>query len=116
MFLVTNRSTFWVTHPTKKFPTYVALLTSILETKPSSFEEAAAEQVWHVAMTEEYNSNLKNDVWEIVARPIGKSVVDYRWIYKVKHTADGRSKSTRLGLLPKDSLRKRELTMMRLLP
>ena len=38
---------------------------------------------------EEYNSIMKNDVWEIVPRPEGKSVVTSRWLYKVKKAADG---------------------------
>ena len=32
---------------------------------------------------------MKNDVWEIVPRPEGKSVVTSRWLYKIKHGADG---------------------------
>jgi hypothetical protein len=32
---------------------------------------------------------MKNDVWEIVSRPEGKSVIDSRWLYKVKHATDG---------------------------
>jgi len=35
-------------------------------------------------MTEEYQSIIKNDVWEIVPRPKGKSVVTSEWIYKIK--------------------------------
>ena len=38
---------------------------------------------------DEYHSIMKNDVWEIVLRPKGKSVVTSRWIYKLKHAADG---------------------------
>jgi hypothetical protein len=40
-------------------------------------------------MVEEYESIVKNSVWEVVPRPIDKSVVDSRWIYKVKQAADG---------------------------
>jgi hypothetical protein len=40
-------------------------------------------------MTEEYQSIMKNDVWDIVPRPKGKSVVTSKWIYKIKHAADG---------------------------
>eukprot|EP00253_Pinus_taeda_P001506 PITA_01506 len=40
-------------------------------------------------MQEEYSSIMKNDVWEVVPRPEGKSVVTSRWLYKVKHVADG---------------------------
>jgi hypothetical protein len=32
---------------------------------------------------------LKNDVWDIVPRPEGKSVVTFKWIYKINHAADG---------------------------
>jgi hypothetical protein len=38
---------------------------------------------------EEYASIIKNDVWEIVPRPKNKSVVSSKWIYKIKHVADG---------------------------
>ena len=40
-------------------------------------------------MMEEYHSIMKNDVWEIVPRPKGKSVVTSRWLYKLKKAADG---------------------------
>eukprot|EP00253_Pinus_taeda_P014437 PITA_14437 len=40
-------------------------------------------------MTEEYQSILKNDVWEIMPRPEGKSIVSSKWIYKIKHVVDG---------------------------
>jgi hypothetical protein len=78
-----------VSHPPKKFSNYVALMSSIIDAKPSSYEEATGEQVWQDAMVEEYNSIMKNDVWEIVSRPVGKSVIDSRWLYKVKHAIDG---------------------------
>ena len=32
---------------------------------------------------------MKNDVWDVVPRPEGKSVVTSKWIYKIKHAADG---------------------------
>ena len=37
------------------------------------------------AMLEEY----QNDVWDIVPKPESKSVVSSKWIYKIKHAADG---------------------------
>ena len=39
-------------------------------------------------MIEEYHSVMKNDVWEVVSRPEGNSVVSSRWIYKIKHTTN----------------------------
>ena len=32
---------------------------------------------------------MKNDVWEVVPKPEGKSVVSSKWIYKIKHTVNG---------------------------
>ena len=40
-------------------------------------------------MMEEYSSIMKNDVWEVVPRPDGKSVVTSRWLYKIKHATGG---------------------------
>jgi hypothetical protein len=40
-------------------------------------------------MMEEYQSIMKNDVWEVVPRPEGKSIVTSKWIYKIKHAANG---------------------------
>ena len=32
---------------------------------------------------------MKNDVWDVVPRQEGKSVVTSKWIYKIKHAAYG---------------------------
>jgi hypothetical protein len=83
------RSTIRESRPLRKFPNYMALMGSIIDVEPSSFEEAANQQVWQDAMVEEYTSIIKNDVWDIVLRPEEKSVVSSKWIFKIKHVADG---------------------------
>ena len=40
-------------------------------------------------MVEEYDSIIRNNAWEVVPRPMGKSVVGSRWIYKVKQATYG---------------------------
>jgi hypothetical protein len=75
--------------PPKRFCSYIATVSSIQESEPSTFEEASSRQVWRDAMMEEYNSVMKNDVWEVVPRLEGKLVVTSRWLYKLKHAADG---------------------------
>ena len=40
-------------------------------------------------MIEEYQSIMKNDVWDVVPRLDRKSVLTSKWIYKIKHVADG---------------------------
>ena len=64
-------------------------MSQLISAEPSSYEEATSKQVWVDAMVEEYSSIMKNDVWEVVPRPAGKSVVTSKWIYKIKHVADG---------------------------
>ena len=55
----------------------------------SNYEQAAEWKEWKDAMIEEYQSIMKNDVWDVVPRPKGKSVVTSKWIYKIKHVVDG---------------------------
>ena len=64
-------------------------MTHIIESESSCHVEDLGEKVWKNAMTEEYQSILKNDVWDIVPRPEGKSVVTSKWIYKIKHATNG---------------------------
>jgi hypothetical protein len=75
--------------PLKRFCSYIVMVSSIRESEPSTFEEATSRQVWREAMMEEYNSIMKNDFWEVVPRPEGKLVVTSKWLYKLKHVADG---------------------------
>ena len=51
---------------------YMALMTELINSKPSCFEEVAQHDMWQEAMVEEYDSIMKNKVWEVVPRPEGK--------------------------------------------
>ena len=65
-------------------------------------------------MVEEYQSIMKNDVWEVVPRLEGKYLVTSKWIYKIEHATDGSVEKYKMkGLWLVASLRKREWTMMR---
>jgi hypothetical protein len=46
----------------ERFCSYIAMVSSIRESEPSTFEEATSRHVWRDAMMEEYNSIMKNDV------------------------------------------------------
>ena len=74
---------------TRSYSGYVALLYDFIDKEPSSYEEATERKEWKDAMIEEYQSILKNDVWDVVPRPKGKSVITSKWIYKIKHAANG---------------------------
>jgi hypothetical protein len=71
----------------KPFSSYT-LMCDLIENEPTCFEEAIQKKEWVDAMTEEYQSIIKNDVWEIVPRPKNKDVVSSKWIYKIKHATD----------------------------
>jgi hypothetical protein len=71
------------------FSSYTALMCDLLEEEPTYFEEAIQRKEWADAMTEEYQSIMKNEVWEIVPKPKNKDVVSSRWLFKIKHAADG---------------------------
>jgi hypothetical protein len=73
----------------KRFSSYAAYMTKLLDEEPTTFEEAVQNGQWKEAMTEEHQSIMKNEVWEIVPRPKEKSVVTSKWVYKIKHAADG---------------------------
>jgi hypothetical protein len=63
-------------------------MSHIIHFEPSCYEEASSHPVWRVVMMEEYQSIMKNDVWDIVLRPERKSLVTSKWIYNIKHTID----------------------------
>ena len=61
----------------------------LVDQEPSSYEESSQKKEWVEAMMEEYQSMMKNDVWNIVPKPENKSMVFLKWIYKIKHAANG---------------------------
>jgi hypothetical protein len=73
----------------KPFSSYMALMCDLLEKEPTCFEESIQKKEWTYAMTKEYQSIIKNDVWEIVRILKSKDVVSSRWIFKIKHVVDG---------------------------
>jgi hypothetical protein len=71
------------------FSNYMALMCDLIEKEPTCFEESIQKKEWTDAMTKEYQSIIKNDVWEIVPRLKRKDVVSSKWVYKIKHAIDG---------------------------
>jgi cell division septation protein DedD len=65
----TPRGTFQESKRPQRFSSYVSAMSHIIDIEPSCHGEAVGQQVWQDAMTEEYQSIMKNDVWDIVPRP-----------------------------------------------
>jgi hypothetical protein len=73
----------------KPFSIYTDLMCDLLEEEPTCVEESIQRKEWAYAMTKEYQSIMKNEVWEIVPRPKSKDVVSSKWLFKIKHVVDG---------------------------
>jgi len=61
----------------------------IQEVKPTCFEYTVGNPKWDNAMNEEMVALDVNATWELVALPKDKKVIGCKWVYKVKHNADG---------------------------
>ena len=59
------------------------------DNEPSPYEEAAVNPAWQQAMTQEFEALHTNHTWDLVSLPSGKKAIGCRWVYKVKHKADG---------------------------
>ena len=66
----------------------MALMSGGIDIEPSSFEEVVQQSVWVDSIVEEYDSIIRNIAWEAVPRPMGKSMVGSKWVYKVKPATD----------------------------
>ena len=83
------KGTFRESKRPHRYSGYVSFISKIIDSEPTTFEEANKLQVWKEVMQEEYNSIIKNNLWEVVSRPAGKSIVSSKWIFKLKHAVDG---------------------------
>jgi hypothetical protein len=57
----TPRSTFRESRPPKKFPKYMALMSSVIDYEPFKFQETTNQHVWRDDIVE-YTSIMKNGV------------------------------------------------------
>ncbi len=68
---------------------YAFMLRVIYEVEPTCFEQTVGNPKWDNAMDEEMATLDANDTWEFVALPKDKKTIGCKWVYKVKHNADG---------------------------
>jgi len=61
----------------------------IQEVEPTCFEHVVGNPKWDNAMDEEMATLDVNATWELVVLPKGKKVIGCKWVYKIKHDADG---------------------------
>nr|GEX68510.1 hypothetical protein [Tanacetum cinerariifolium] len=56
--------------------------------KPKSIKEAMADSAWIEAMQEELHQFDRLQVWELVDKPYGKSIIKLKWLWKNKKDED----------------------------
>jgi hypothetical protein len=61
----------------------------IHEVKSTCFEQAVGNPKWDNAMDEEMVALDANATWELVVLPEDKKAIGCKWVYKIKHNADG---------------------------
>ena len=73
----------------------------IQDVEPTCFENAIGNVHWDDAMNEEMAALESNDTWELVPLPNGKKAIGCKWVYKVKHKADGNIEHYKARLVAK---------------
>ena len=51
--------------------------------------DSPVKKKWKTALESEYSSLMKNEAWDLVELPQGRKPIGCRWVFKVKHHADG---------------------------
>ena len=69
------------------YASYVHNISSV--SIPSTLQEALADSRWTATMAEEMKALKRNATWDLVTLPSGKTTVGCRWVFAVKHNADG---------------------------
>ncbi|KAL0361623.1 UNVERIFIED_CONTAM: hypothetical protein Sradi_3846800 [Sesamum radiatum] len=83
--------------PSKLRDFHLALNTENIE--PSSYEEAlesSKSDKWKTTMEEEINSLMKNKTWTLVPKPKNTSIVDCKWLFKIKQENESTRYKVRL--------------------
>ena len=60
-------------------------------------------------MQEEIYAFEKNSTWELTALPLGQRTTGVKWVYKIKHTTDGRIERYKARLVVKGYKQKYEV-------
>lgn len=72
------------------------------ETEPKSFKEASQSDKWIKAMNAEIEALEANHTWILTDLPPNKSAIGCKWVYKVKHKADGSVERYKARLVAKE--------------
>ncbi|KAJ0900510.1 putative RNA-directed DNA polymerase [Helianthus annuus] len=69
--------------------------------EPRNFYEASQDPNWVSAMNEEIEALHRNDTWDLVELPSGRSLVGCKWVYKIKYKSTGEIERFKARLVAK---------------
>ena len=73
----------------------------MLGSDPQTFKEAFHDPIWQIAMDEEFDSLQDNKTWELVSLPLGRKLVQCKWVYKTKISSNGTTTKYKARLVAK---------------
>ena len=76
---------------TVRYPLPHALLTetTLSPSEPTCYSSAVKVPQWHEAMNTKFDALLKNQTWTLVPSTQAHNLVGCKWVFRVKHRADG---------------------------
>ena len=77
-----------VSQPSVLLRDYVSNST-IVTYEPHTYHEASSNPLWQKAIAEELQALISTHIWDLVYLPLDKSMLGYKWVYKIKTRADG---------------------------
>ncbi|GKF97736.1 retrovirus-related pol polyprotein from transposon TNT 1-94, partial [Tanacetum coccineum] len=90
---------------------------------PKNVNEALADESWIVAMQEELNQFIANDVWELVPQPRDMKIIGTKWVFRNKLDENGIVSRNKARLVAQGynqqegiEINKRASIMMKLMP
>ncbi|GKE29304.1 retrovirus-related pol polyprotein from transposon TNT 1-94, partial [Tanacetum coccineum] len=57
--------------------------------EPKNVNGALKDESWIVAMQEELNQSIANDVWELVSQPRNMTIIETKWVFRNKLDENG---------------------------
>ena len=78
------------------------MIKTLEELEPAYFKDVVGKKNWKANMDEEIPALDANHAWELMPLSHDKKAIDYKWVYKVKHNADGSVSKYHASLVAKD--------------
>jgi len=75
-------------------------LLSVIE--PTTVDEALSDDGWILVMQEELNQFQRNDVWDLVPKPLHKNIIGTKWVFKNKLNEQGEVTRKKARLVAQD--------------